>query len=132
MECDVTMNGFPMEFKIDTGADVTVVPTEMYLPNRDGALLKPKKLSSGPNQICFSVRGCFTASLEKDDLKSEEKIYVVDGQSKPLVGKPAIISLKLLSTLQALSCLSWCLLIQNQCSFFPRKIVVLIKWMFIS
>ena len=29
--------------------------------------------------------------------------YVVDGLSKPLVGKPVIISLKLLSTLQALS-----------------------------
>ena len=97
------MNGCPVEFKIDSGADITVVLTELYQPNRDGALLKPKKLLKGPNQVSLSVRGCFTASLEKDDLKSEEQIYVVDGLSKPLVGKPAIVSLKLLSTLQALS-----------------------------
>ena len=97
------MNGCRVEFKIDSEADVTVLPTELYQPNRDGALLKPKKLLKGPSQITLSVRGCFTASLEKDDLKSEEQIYVVEGLSKPLVGKAAIISLKLLSTLKALS-----------------------------
>ena len=97
------MNGCPVEFKIDSGADVTMVPTELYQPNRDGALLKPKKLLKGPSQIPLSVGGCFIASLEKDGFKSEEQIYVVEGLSKPLVGKPAIISLKLLSTLQVLS-----------------------------
>ena len=42
MEYDVTNEWLP-KFKIDPGADVTVVPTKMYQPNRDGALLKLKK-----------------------------------------------------------------------------------------
>ena len=93
------MNGSPIEFKIDTGADVTVIPTDLYVPSLDGVLLKPKKVLSGPNKVPLAVQGSYVASLQSTNLQAQEEVFVVDGLSKPLVGKPAILSLKLLSTL---------------------------------
>ena len=35
---DILLNGESLQFKVDTGADVTVIPVRFYSENRDGPL----------------------------------------------------------------------------------------------
>lgn len=48
----VTLNGDAVNFKIDTGADVTSIPESLFNPERDGQLHKPLKRLVGPGQMC--------------------------------------------------------------------------------
>ena len=45
---DLTLNGRPVQFKIDTGADVTVIGETDYNQVRDGQLQNSKTTLSGP------------------------------------------------------------------------------------
>ncbi len=95
----LSLNREMAEFKIDTGADVTVIPSEMHSLDRDGPLKRPTRVLSGPDKSPLTVKGSFTGQLERGKMGTKEEVYVVDNLSKPLVGKPAIIALKLLSFL---------------------------------
>ena len=44
----VQLNNRELEFKVDTDADVTVLPEENYQPGRDGALKTTTRKPSGP------------------------------------------------------------------------------------
>ena len=44
---DILLNGESLQFKVDTGADVTVIPVRSYSENRDGPLSSPDKTLSG-------------------------------------------------------------------------------------
>ena len=75
----VSLNGLPTEFKIDTGADVTVI-TEAAIANFDGITLEPASKSlSGPSQHPLHVCGQFTGILSHGTEKVEEEIFVVKG-----------------------------------------------------
>ena len=47
---DILLNGQMLQFKVDTGADVTVIPVKSYSEIRDGPLSLPDKTLSGPTQ----------------------------------------------------------------------------------
>ncbi|KAL3179151.1 hypothetical protein MRX96_038252 [Rhipicephalus microplus] len=49
---DVTVNGLPMKFKVDAGADVTAIPTSLYNEQVMGNLKQAKKqlLGTRPDQ----------------------------------------------------------------------------------
>ena len=91
------LNGTPMEMKIDTDADVSVLPESMYC-KLSGVALKPtsKKLF-GPGGHTLAVQGKFTATLQIGNRCVRERIYVVQGVRNALLGQPAIKSLKLLT-----------------------------------
>lgn len=38
---NIKLNGENIDFKLDTGADVTSIPENIYRPNRDNELQKP-------------------------------------------------------------------------------------------
>ena len=101
------LNGKPVEFCIDTGADMTVIPKELY-ESLYGATLEPtRRPLTGPNHQTLPVKGKFTASLKYNSKAITEEIYVVRWLRRPLLGIPAIEALDLIqrvSHVQAGTC----------------------------
>ncbi|CAC5408776.1 unnamed protein product [Mytilus coruscus] len=82
-----------IDFKIDTGADVTVISDSDLKGINNTELLKANKRLSGPGNTNLNVVGKFQCMLETKDKFSVQDIYVVKGLSKPLLGRPAIQAL---------------------------------------
>ena len=97
---NLALNERCVEFKIDTGADVTVIPISYFDQIRDGALQPPYKSLSGPNSQPLDVRGKFIATLGKDGKEIQEEIYVIRGLKQPLLGCPAIEALDLIAVVE--------------------------------
>ena len=89
------LNNCLREFKIDTGADVTVVPEKEYEKSRDGPLIPPDRTLCGPGRHTLKVHGKFEGRLRYGNTERREQIYVVQGLHRPLLGRPAIESLHL-------------------------------------
>ena len=66
--------------------------TQDYDPAKDGPLSPATKKLNGPSQDLLDVHGQFTAELKRTDTKvtTMQEIYVVNGLTKPLLGRPAI------------------------------------------
>lgn len=47
---EIQLNNLSLEYKVDTGADVTVIPESDYQPERDGKLKPSNSLLSGPTR----------------------------------------------------------------------------------
>ena len=94
------MNRRPVNFKIDTGADVTVIPSRLYRRNRDGSLEPTGMTLVGPTRHTLEVLGCFEAQLQRDSKKAVDKVYVVKGLQTPLAGRPTIQKLELVKRIQ--------------------------------
>ena len=69
----------PVQFKLDSGAEVTVCGIQAYRGNQRHLQPSDKKLF-GPGGIALPVRGLAEAQLRVDNRTMHEKIYVVDNQ----------------------------------------------------
>ena len=87
------LNNRMIEFKVDTGADVTVIPECVYCPNEDGKLEPASIPLNGPTGETLEVCGRFTAHLTRKGVESKQEIYVVRNLSRALLGRPAIQAL---------------------------------------
>ena len=86
----------PVEFQIDTGADVSVIPEQLYRKLKVPSLEPTNKSLIGPSQDSLHVCGQFNATLIYKGSTVKEQIYVVRGLRKALIGRPAITVLQLL------------------------------------
>ena len=93
----VDINDRVLTFKIDTGADVTIISHSDYSAERDGSLSPPSKRLSGPSQEALDVCGQFNGLLKKNTLQTLQDIYVVRGLHKPLLGRAAIKALNIVA-----------------------------------
>ena len=91
------INGATVEFKIDTGADVSVVPKSLLNKLKITSLKQSKKNLQGPGSNTLAVQGKFTAVVTYKRKKVTEDIYVIQNLRTPLLGRPAIEKLGLLS-----------------------------------
>ena len=57
----------------------------------------------GPNQNALQVQGYFKAKLEKEYIAVTETVYVVKDLCTPLVGRPAIVKMKLVTQVDSIS-----------------------------
>ena len=94
---DLLLNGSPVQFKIDTGADVTVLPESTFQQLSGITLQQASRSLRGPSQHPLQVCGQFTAILSQGVREVEEEIYVVQGLETALVGRPAIEAMGLIS-----------------------------------
>ena len=58
-----SLNKRDIEFKINTGEDVTVIPESHYCKEQDGPLIPPKRILTGAGRNPLGVRGRFTGVL---------------------------------------------------------------------
>lgn len=86
-------------FKIDKGADVTAVPTNMYENGQFGELVQTRKVQMGPGSAQLKVKGKFTATLKRKDKSIMEDIYVVEGLSTALLSRQVATALELVARL---------------------------------
>ena len=84
-----------VSFRIDTGADVTVVPGRFFKENSPLIQKTDKKLF-GPGQNKINVIGSVHATLAVGKTSSEQELYVVGDLKEPLSGRPATEALKLI------------------------------------
>ena len=91
------LNKQSLEFKIDTGADVTVIPASVYKESKHGPLKPSNCLLKGADQQPLQVTGSFTGKLSHKNTEICEEIFVIQGLQTPLVGRPAISSLNLVA-----------------------------------
>ncbi|KAK7930380.1 hypothetical protein WMY93_006775 [Mugilogobius chulae] len=91
----VMLNGENVDFKLDTGADVTSIPERLYRPDRDGKLQMPKKKLLGPGSYPLKVKGCFGAQLAAKGRTTRQDVYLVSGLVQPLLSRPACEALGL-------------------------------------
>ena len=94
---DVLLNDCRMEFQIDTGADVSVISEEQYRKLKVPELQPSNKSLVGPSQDKLQVCGQFIGTLTHKNNTVKQDVYVVKGLRKPLIGRPAITALKLVS-----------------------------------
>ena len=98
----VNLNKRSITFKIDTGADVTVISDTDYNENNDGPLSTCNKKLSGPSREALDVCGQFTGKLQRNSVSTTQDIYIIRGLHTPLLGRPAIEALQLLTVLNGI------------------------------
>ena len=93
MTATISVNGKPLVFKLDSGADVTVIPRHKFKFKLESqAQLQP--ITRVPLGLCKYRVNCkevFRACLKSID----EDIYVVGDLARPLLGRNAAENLKL-------------------------------------
>ena len=95
------VNGSPVEFKIDTGADVSVLPEAIFKELRDVTLQQTSKSLIGPNKQSLNVCGQFEAVCTYEGQTIREELFVVKDLQTALIGCPAIETLNLVSRINA-------------------------------
>lgn len=93
----VSVNSFPIELLIDTGVEVTVLSEETWMHIGKPTLSPPGHTLKGPSTHKLSTPGKFTAELSLHDRSATAEMYVVCGLHQPLLGRPAIEKLHLVS-----------------------------------
>ena len=80
----VNLNKRAITFKIDTGADVTVISDANYNKETNGPLSTCSKQLSGPSRKTLGVCGQFTGQLQRNSASTTQEIYVIRGLHTPL------------------------------------------------
>ena len=101
---DIKVNETTILFKIDSGADVTVIPLTVYQrSNLQPTLRSTSKVLMGPCNYKMNCIGTFTTQLRHQDKTTTEEIFVVKGLERSLLGRQAAHSLNLLNRVDALN-----------------------------
>ena len=75
-----------VEFHIDTGAEVSVIPQQLYRKLGRPPLSCPDQTLKGPGNYVLPVIGRFSAVLSRGQSETEQEIYVAKTLNRPLLG----------------------------------------------
>lgn len=89
-DCPYPSTGYPTEFDIDTGAEVSVISKARYEKIGSLSLSLPGKTLRGPTNYSLPVTGCFTGVLKHGNQEVQQDIFVVKNLRRHLLGRPAI------------------------------------------
>ena len=96
----ISINDNPVNFKIDTGADVSVIPAKLFSELKHCVTLKhTNKVLLGPCNHKLNCIGKFDAKLKSCDSSIDNEIFVINGIERPLLGRKACKSLNLIQNL---------------------------------
>ncbi len=98
---DIKIKDCEVQFKIDTDADVTIMPDhvfhEIFKDEKKPALQRVTKPLLGPGCSPLNVIGVSNMLLQKGDKHTLEEVYVVKRLHLALLGRPAITKLGLVT-----------------------------------
>ncbi|KAK0145669.1 hypothetical protein N1851_015450 [Merluccius polli] len=96
---DIDLKGSKVTFKIDTGADVTAIPEQVYKTLQRGDEKPDRALKQlyGPGGANLTVLGSATETLTYKERSITEKIYIVKDLHMGLLSRPASVRLKLVA-----------------------------------
>lgn len=98
----VSINGQSKLFKLDTGAEVTVISDKTYKSLGAAKLERTTKRLCGPDRKPLEVMGEFSATLRYRDRTFTHPVYVIKRLQQDLLGLPAIQALELLTQVNAI------------------------------
>ena len=93
---EMQLQGETVQFKLDTGAEVTAISTEAHQHIGSPTLSPPSKVLYGPARQTLNVLGQFQGTLRYGEHTYQETISVVDGLRTNLLGLQAITALRLI------------------------------------
>lgn len=100
---EVKVDNHKAVFKIDTGADVTAVPEQLYAQGQFSKLARATKILYGPDGVPLKLKGKFTAVLSNSKHSTHEEVYVVEGLRTPLLSGAAAMRLQLVARVNSIS-----------------------------
>lgn len=68
-----------VQFKLDTGAEVTAISDDVHKMLKDATLSKPSKMLYGPDRTPLAVTGEFVQTLTYNQKTSQQQMFVVKG-----------------------------------------------------
>ncbi|UYV62145.1 K02A2.6-like [Cordylochernes scorpioides] len=100
----IKVNNRQINFKIDTGADVNVLPLQYYYQSFQRIKLeKSDKILQGPNGIPLETVGMIHIKLQNKGQHLNSKIYIVDKLKQPLLSGETSEKLNIVRMIQQLS-----------------------------
>lgn len=102
-EAELRVNDKPVKFRLDTGADVTVLPAGTYSRLFQSPLQPVDNLLCGPNRVQLDAVGRFDAQLQWRDRLTTQTVYVIRDVHQPLLGRDAIDALGIVKCMDTLS-----------------------------
>ena len=97
----VKVNGKPVSFVIDTGAEVSAMSKDIYEAIGKPQLDKPTKVLCGPGRQTLDVLGCCTVKISYKQQSIHQPVYVIRKLTNNLLGLPAITALNILTQVNA-------------------------------
>ena len=97
MTVTLQLNGTPVKFHIDTGAEITVVSIAIHENISSAVLTQSEQILKGPSNQPLPVKGKFLEKFQYGKVTSELTCYVVANLSRSLLGCSAIEHLNLLA-----------------------------------
>jgi hypothetical protein len=83
----VKVDSVPIFWKLEPGADVTVIPLDLFKKKVRNQQLRGAELNlHGPSGERMKTAGAFKSILKTSRKSIEETVYVVDGLERPLLG----------------------------------------------
>ncbi|XP_070385024.1 uncharacterized protein [Dermacentor albipictus] len=89
---DVTVDDYTAQFKVDSGAEVSAVPSDF--PTLPAKLDQVDTLLTGPVGQPLRVLGSYVARLQWQGKASCQRLYVIQSLTVPLLGLPALQALQ--------------------------------------
>ena len=103
-QVQVTINDKKVNFKVDTGAEVTALShTTWETLNLSEALQNPGTSLCGPDGAGLTVLGKVFLRLSYNEKKSTQPVFIVKNIKNNLLGLPAIKALKLFSCVDSIN-----------------------------
>ena len=103
-KADIQVNDQVVNFKLDSGADVSVLPASVYDSVKPSVKLEPtNKVLLGPCNYKLNWLGKFQAKLTANQKCIHNEVYVVKGLERPLLSRYASLSLNLINRVDAIS-----------------------------
>lgn len=99
---DLTLNNSSVHFKIDTRADITVIPKSVYKKLKPTpALVQSSKTLFGAAHTTLPILGCFMGIIKRGEESLSQEMFVVTGAWLALLGCPAIVGLRIVQKVNA-------------------------------